>query len=57
MTGLGVALVIERHVGLDGKPAAPSGLFFRHQLLDHATYIERFEAIGGQILDLDLDIR
>jgi hypothetical protein len=57
LTGLGVALVLERLVGLDGKPAVPPGLYFPHQLLDHAAYFERFEAIGGQILDLDVHIR
>ena len=56
LTGLGVALVLERLVGLDGKPAAQPGLYCPHQLLDHAAYFERFEAMGGRILDLDTPV-
>lgn len=52
VTGLGVAMVLERLVGLDGKPAAKPGLYFPYQLLDPATYVARFEAIGGDIMEL-----
>lgn len=52
VTGLGVAMVLERLVGLDGKPAAEPGLYFPYQLLDPDAYAARFEAIGGKILDL-----
>ena len=34
LTGLGVAMVLERLVGLDGKPPTPAGLYFPYQLLD-----------------------
>jgi len=52
MTALGVAMVLERLVGLDGKPAAEPGLYFPYQLLVPATYFRRLEAIGGKVVDL-----
>lgn len=53
LTGLGVAMVLERATGLAGGPAVPAGLFFPYQLLDPATYVARLERIGGQVLTLD----
>jgi hypothetical protein len=53
LTGLGVALVLERLVGLDGSPATPPGLYFPYQVIEPATYLARLEAIGGRILDLE----
>ena len=52
-TGLGVALILERLLGLDGDPAVPAGLYFPYQLLEPATYLARFEATGGTILTLE----
>lgn len=52
LTGLGVAMVLERLVGLDGQPSTPAGLYFPHQLLDPAAYFARLRAIGGTILEL-----
>lgn len=53
LTGLGVALVLERLLGLDGKPPTPAGLYFPYQLLDPASYLERFRQAGGQIVALE----
>jgi hypothetical protein len=52
LTGFGVAMLIERLTGLDGKPKTSPGLYFPYQLLDHAAYLTRLEKTGGQILDL-----
>lgn len=52
LTGLGVALLLERLLGLDGKPAVPPGLYLPYQLLDPDRYFSRFHQIGGQILAL-----
>lgn len=53
LTGLGVALVLERLVGLDGKPPTPPGLYFPYQLLEPTTYFARLEQAGGAILKLE----
>jgi hypothetical protein len=52
LTGLGVAMVLERLIGLDGKPAVPAGLYFPYQLLEPSAYFARLEQIGGAILKL-----
>lgn len=52
LTGLGVALVLERLAGLDGNPPTGSGLYFPYQLLDPTRYFARFKAIGGQLTKL-----
>ncbi|MDW5377207.1 NAD(P)-dependent oxidoreductase [Halomonas sp. HP20-15] len=54
LTGLGVALVLERLTGLDGKPAAPAGLYFPYRLLDPTVYFARLEQAGGEILKLEV---
>ncbi|QEI06719.1 NAD(P)-dependent oxidoreductase [Pigmentiphaga aceris] len=53
LTGLGVAMVLERLTGLDGKTPSPAGLYFPYQLLDPAAYFARLKQIGGVILPLD----
>ncbi|MDI4234204.1 NAD(P)-dependent oxidoreductase [Bradyrhizobium sp. Arg237L] len=53
LTGLGVAMVLERCLGLDGQPPAPAGLYFPCQLLEPARYQTRLEEIGGRILALE----
>ncbi len=53
LTGLGVAMVLERLVGLDGAPPTPAGLYFPYQLLDPAAYFPRLKRIGGEILRLE----
>jgi hypothetical protein len=52
LTGLGVAMVLERLLSLDGQPVVPAGLYFPYQLLDSALYFARLKQIGGQILTL-----
>lgn len=54
LTGLGVSLMLERLLGLDGQPATPAGLYFPYQLLDSTTYFTRLHEIGGQVLTLDV---
>lgn len=54
LTGLGVALLLERLLGLDGRPAVPAGLYFPYQLLDSTTYFARLEQMGGLILPLEV---
>ncbi|WP_338664366.1 hypothetical protein VQH23_04190 [Pararoseomonas sp. SCSIO 73927] len=53
LTGMGVAMILERLVGLDGRPATPAGLYFPYQLLDHDAYLARLEASGGEVLALE----
>ena len=52
LTGLGVALVLERLTGLDGKPATAPGLYFPYQLLDSQSYFDQFQEAGGEVLQL-----
>ena len=54
LTGLGVAMILERLVGLDGKAATPAGLYFPYQLLESARYLDRLKTIGATILTLDV---
>ena len=54
LTGLGVAMLLERLVGLDGADPAPPGLYFPYQLLDHAAYLARLERTGGTVLKLEV---
>lgn len=53
LTALGVAMSLERLVGLDGKPAASAGLYFPHQLLEPASYFARLDRIGGTVSTLE----
>lgn len=52
LTALGVAMVLERLVGLDNKPPTLPGLYFPYQLLDSAVYFSRLKKIGGMVLTL-----
>jgi hypothetical protein len=54
LTGLGVAMVLERLIGLDGSPATPPGLYFPYQLLEPTNCFLRLKQIGGIILDLEV---
>ena len=54
LTGLGVAMVLERLVGLDGDPATPAGLYFPYQLLKPNDYFARLEHSGGTVLKLEV---
>lgn len=53
LTGMGVAMLLERLLGLDGGPPTPAGLYFPHQLLDAADYLARLERDGGAVLELE----
>lgn len=52
LTGMGIALVLERLVGLDGKPPVAPGLYFPYQILDATHYLARLRQEGGQVLAL-----
>ena len=54
LTGVGVAMILERLTGLNGKPAASAGLYFPYQLLEPAAYLARLEETGGAVLKLDV---
>jgi len=52
LTGLCVAMILERLLGLDGQPPTPPGLYFPYQMLDAATYLERLKQEGGELREL-----
>lgn len=52
LTGIGVAMILERLLGLDGKPQTPPGLYIPYQLLDAADYLARLNEDGGTVLQL-----
>jgi hypothetical protein len=54
LTGLGVAMLLERLVGLDRKPPVPAGLYFPYQLLEPDAYLARLKQVGGEVLTLDV---
>lgn len=52
LTGLSVAMLLERLLGLDGAPPTAPGLYFPYQLLDAAGYLQRLSEEGGELLEL-----
>lgn len=52
LTGLSVAMLLERLIGLDGSPPTAPGLYFPYQLLDAAGYLRRLGEEGGELLEL-----
>ena len=52
LTGLSVAMILERLLGLDGLPAQRPGLYFPYQLLDAAQYLKRLGQEGGELREL-----
>lgn len=52
LTGLSVAMILERLLGLDGLPSTPPGLYFPYQLLDASTYLQRLKQEGGELREL-----
>jgi hypothetical protein len=54
LTGLGVAMVLERLIGLDGDPATPAGLYFPYQLLEPTAYLARLKQMGGRVMRLEV---
>lgn len=55
LTGLGVAMLLERLIGLDGKPPTPAGLYFPYQLLEPSSYFARLARIGGAVMQLEVN--
>ncbi len=53
LTGLGVAMVLERLIGLDGDPPTSPGVYFPYQLLGSAAYLARLGQTGGEVLMLE----
>lgn len=54
LTGLSVAMILERLLGLDGKPATPPGLYFPYQLLSADVYLQRLKQEGGELRELQV---
>jgi hypothetical protein len=54
LTGLGVTLILQRLLGLDGQSPTPAGLYFPYQLLETATYFEGLKRVGGEIVKLEV---
>nr|WP_024966286.1 saccharopine dehydrogenase [Pantoea sp. IMH] len=54
LTGMGIALLVERLVGLDGMPPVAPGLYFPWQILNASRYLARLAQEGGQVLELPL---
>ncbi|GAB3219915.1 hypothetical protein [Spirosoma arcticum] len=52
LTSLGVAMILEQLIGLDGNRATPAGLYFPYQLLEPTAYFARLKQIGGIVLEL-----
>lgn len=53
LTALGVSMILERLLGLDGGTPIRPGLYFPFQVLDHPAYLSRLQAEGGGIIALD----
>lgn len=49
LTGLSVAMTLERLLGLDGQPPTPPGLYFPYQILDATGFLKRLEEEGGEL--------
>ena len=54
LTGLGVAMLLERLTGLDGHPPTSAGLYFPYQLLEPTAWFARFARTGGTVLGLEV---
>ncbi len=52
LTGMGIALILERLLGLDGKPPVAPGLYFPYQILNASHYLAHLAQEGGEVLDL-----
>lgn len=53
LTGMSIALLIERLTGLDGEPPTTPGLYSPYQLLDAGRYLSRLEHDGGMVIALE----
>ncbi|MBC3372819.1 NAD(P)-dependent oxidoreductase [Pseudomonas sp. SWRI92] len=54
LTGLSVAMLLERLTGLDGYPPTSPGLHFPYQLLNADVYLERLKEEGGELRQLQV---
>ena len=54
LTGLGVSMILERLIGLDGDPPTPPGLYFPYHLLAPNAYLARLKQTGGNIVTLEV---
>jgi hypothetical protein len=52
LTGLSVAMLLERLIGLDGSAPTAPGLYFPYQLLDASGYLDRLSKEGGELCEL-----
>lgn len=52
LTGMSIALILERLIGLDGKPPVAPGLYFPYQILEAGHYLARLKQEGGQVVEL-----
>lgn len=56
LTGLSVAMLLERLIGLDGQPPVSPGLYFPYQLLEAQAFLPRLEKDGGELIELDGEV-
>ena len=52
LTALGITLLLERLIGLDGKPPVAPGLYFPYQILDASRYLSQLAEEGGEVRTL-----
>jgi hypothetical protein len=52
VTGLGMAMVLERITGIDGAPAPGHGLYFVESIITPEAFVARAEASGMTFIDL-----
>lgn len=52
LTAMGVAAILERLTGSDGREPTPPGLHFPYQPLEAKRYLQQLEAAGGSLLTL-----
>lgn len=55
LTGMSIALLLERLVGLDGQTPVAPGLYFPYQIVNAARFQARLAQEGGEVLALAAD--
>ncbi|MBA2780794.1 NAD(P)-dependent oxidoreductase [Billgrantia kenyensis] len=56
LTALGVALGVERLLGLDGAAPVAPGLYLPNSLLDPAYFVQRMQEFGARFHDLEPEV-
>ncbi|WP_010629804.1 hypothetical protein [Halomonas sp. KM-1] len=56
LTALGVALGVERLLGLDGATPVAPGLYLPNSLLDPAYFVQRMQEFGARFHDLEPEV-